>query len=368
VTLEGLRRTWETLGREDPLWAILSHPSKRNNRWDTEEFFRTGQDEIEKLLLNLDRRGLGLKMGRCLDFGCGVGRVSQALCTHFASVDGVDIAQTMLDEARKYNQHGERCRFHLNTSDNLSIFSDGTFDFVYSNIVLQHMESDLAERYIAEFMRVLVPAGLAVFQVPSEFHDPDRLTSHEAQIDADASQTLDTSARMQVNVRVRNLGSDVWRASAPIRIGNHWLDRDGSMLVLDDGRAALPHDMHPGDETSVVLPVTTPGTPGQYVLEVDLVEEGVAWFGTRESTTVRREVKVVKPPAWKRVSRTLRENLQRYRTRRDTNVALVSEMHTLRKERVLATATAAGGEVVGVEDMYAPGPGWVSYTYFVRRT
>jgi SAM-dependent methyltransferase len=169
VSIEHLRRAWDTLGRKDPLWAVLSQPDKRHNRWDTREFFRTGEEEIAALFEDLDGRGLAVNRGRGLDFGCGVGRLAQALCGYFDQVDGIDIAESMVDRAQQLNRHGVRCRYHLNVRPDLRLFADAIFDFVYSNIVLQHMAPELAERYIAEFMRVLTPGGMSVFQVPSRY-------------------------------------------------------------------------------------------------------------------------------------------------------------------------------------------------------
>src|SRR5262249_51827296 len=40
------------------------------------------------------------------------------------------------------------------------------FDFVYSNIVLQHMRPKDQHLALAELIRVLAPAGLLVFQLP----------------------------------------------------------------------------------------------------------------------------------------------------------------------------------------------------------
>jgi SAM-dependent methyltransferase len=167
VSIEHLRRAWDTLGRKDPFWAVLSQPDKRHNRWDSEEFFRTGEEEIAALFRDLDGRDLAVNRGRCLDFGCGVGRLARALCGYFDRVDGVDIARSMIETAQKLNLHPDRCRYHLNVSPDLRLFAEGTFDFVYSNIVLQHMAPEFGERYMAEFMRVLAPGGLTVFQMPS---------------------------------------------------------------------------------------------------------------------------------------------------------------------------------------------------------
>src|SRR4051812_46865197 len=94
----------------------------------------------------------GMRFGRALDFGCGVGRLTQALARHFTHVTGIDISEQMLDLARQYNRHGERVEYALNTRPDLSQWPDHTFDFVYSIITLQHMEPVYARRYIAEFV------------------------------------------------------------------------------------------------------------------------------------------------------------------------------------------------------------------------
>lgn len=44
-----------------------------------------------------------------LDFGCGVGRLTQALAAHFDEVTGVDISPSMIKLAKKYSRHGDGC-------------------------------------------------------------------------------------------------------------------------------------------------------------------------------------------------------------------------------------------------------------------
>ncbi len=166
MALRHVQKTYDALGADDPLYAVLSFPEAKGNRWDPEVFFARGQAEIDRALAVLAERGYAPATGRALDFGCGVGRLTQALATHFERVDGVDISATMVEHARNFNRHGERCAYHVNTVPDLARFADGTFDFVYSNITLQHIPPEASERYIGEFMRVLGPGGVALFQVP----------------------------------------------------------------------------------------------------------------------------------------------------------------------------------------------------------
>jgi SAM-dependent methyltransferase len=166
MDLKQTQENWNALGSSDPLFGVLSHEGKRGGGWNEAEFFATGVAEIGELFRRAKELGLDFAGGRALDFGCAVGRLSQALAPHFQEVDGVDIAPSMLEQARRYNRFGERCRYILNDKPDLGLFPDSAFDLIYSNIVLQHMAPTYALNYIAEFVRVLSPQGLLVFQVP----------------------------------------------------------------------------------------------------------------------------------------------------------------------------------------------------------
>ena len=168
MDLRELQRNWDAFGESDPLFAVASWPGKRGGRWDVEEFLRTGEEEIEEVMRQVSRLAPSLRRRRALDFGCGVGRLTQPLARHFDEATGVDIAPSMIRMAEKLNQHGEKCRYVVNGTDDLRQFADGAFDFIYSSITLQHIAPRYSRRYIAEFIRVLAPDGLLVFQMPSE--------------------------------------------------------------------------------------------------------------------------------------------------------------------------------------------------------
>jgi SAM-dependent methyltransferase len=167
VEISKLQRNWDELGKTDPFWAILFDPAKKGGRWRVDDFFATGERDVAEIMARADRLGLALRRDRALDFGCGAGRLTQALAGHFKDVDGVDIAPSMIELANHHNRQGDRCRFHVNCSDNLSLFPDASFDFVCSLIVLQHIHPRYMRNYLQEFLRVLRPGGAVVFSLPS---------------------------------------------------------------------------------------------------------------------------------------------------------------------------------------------------------
>ncbi len=132
MRLSGLRRHWNEFGRSDPLWAILTAPDKKGNRWSVDEFLQTGRDEIAALITYLDARGLTGARTRALDFGCGAGRLTHALADHFDQVIGVDIAPSMIDVARRLHAAVPGVEFRVNASSRLESVASGSIDLVYT--------------------------------------------------------------------------------------------------------------------------------------------------------------------------------------------------------------------------------------------
>ena len=98
-------------------------------------------------------------------------------------------------------------------------------------------------------------------------------------------------------VRVKNVSAVTWlareRGGSPhqVSLGNHWLDSSGKTVINDDARTALLRDLKPGESVELPLTVNAP-TPGSYLLEVDMLQEGVTWFGLVGSQTVKIPVEV----------------------------------------------------------------------------
>jgi SAM-dependent methyltransferase len=251
----------------------------------------------------------------------------------------------------------------------LRMFSDGSFSFVLSMIVLQHIAPSYSHRYIAEFIRVLKPGGIAVFQVPGRYlGSKTRPTLPDSAYRARITLPIDKLSlyprqRLTLNVHVRNDSSLIWTKYpldgndyARLNVGNHWRGLFGSMLQLDDGRTPLP-ELRPHEETVVPLTVTALPKAGLYQLEVDIVEEGVTWFAERGVAT---------PRLWVASHRSF------WGTSTPGAIGSVAfspvmEMHCIPREELLEIVAANGGRVVHDASDNFCGELYESYHYIVTR-
>jgi SAM-dependent methyltransferase len=163
---------WEGNARSDAGFAVLSErrPPAGPTEGQLGDVLASGELELARLFERLEEHGLQLpRWGSALDFGCGVGRLTVPLARRFDEVVGVDVSPTMVAHARANAPESAagRLSFVVNDAPDLGRFAEGSFDFVLSDLVLQHLGGALQRRYVAEFCRVLRPGGLAVFQLPS---------------------------------------------------------------------------------------------------------------------------------------------------------------------------------------------------------
>lgn len=163
---------WNGWARRDPLYGILTADEKRGRRWELEEFMATGRRDVDDVLARIHGLGLGFQTNDALDFGCGVGRLTQALAETFTRVVGVDATAEYIRLARTLNRDPDRVSFQV--SGGTLPFPDDQFDLVLSLATLQHITPDKQLRYIAEFVRVARPGGLLAFQ---SFGSPTALAS-----------------------------------------------------------------------------------------------------------------------------------------------------------------------------------------------
>ncbi len=123
----------------------------------------TGRAELESLFgrLGADPRG-----GTCVEVGCGFGRMTEALAERFDRVLALDVSPAMLEAARAAVT-APNVEFLAVSGERLDGVEDGVADALVSYLVLQHLpRRSTILGQLAEFGRVLAPAGEAFVQLP----------------------------------------------------------------------------------------------------------------------------------------------------------------------------------------------------------
>lgn len=104
-------------------------------------------------------------MGKAYDFGCGVGRMMKHMLYRFEHVDGGELVPENIAYAKQYleaNVEADRKNFRLFQLDGKSAFAGeaGTYDFVYSTIVIHHIAPfEVREQIYKDFLTMLKPGG-----------------------------------------------------------------------------------------------------------------------------------------------------------------------------------------------------------------
>ena len=115
--------------------------------------------------------------------------------------------------------------------------------------------------------------------------------------------TLNPGERTRLSVIVKNISEGTWPAVGQddgrydVRLRHRWRALDGTQLKSADdfsaGSVRLPYDLEPGDTAGVSMEIAAPLTSGEFVLEIDVVQEQVSWFSDRGSQPLRLPLKVI---------------------------------------------------------------------------
>ena len=165
---------WERFGAVDPYFGVITDPRFHRHNLSPAlkaEFFDSGTAHVDHVL-DVVRRHVraGFAPERVLDFGCGVGRLTIPFARSAREVVGVDVSQSMLDEAARncaaFGAAGVRL---VRGDDRLSSIS-GKFDMVHSFIVFQHVPVARGMAILDRLLERLLPGGVGALHFTYGFH------------------------------------------------------------------------------------------------------------------------------------------------------------------------------------------------------
>ncbi|MBN1299465.1 MAG: LCP family protein [Actinobacteria bacterium] len=97
-------------------------------------------------------------------------------------------------------------------------------------------------------------------------------------------------------ITVKNTGTLEWKKEEPdsFYLSYHWLDFETKKAIDFEGkRSILPVDsVPPGQAAEIDFHVQSPASPGQYILQIDMVHEGKTWFSYQGVPTLEKYVAV----------------------------------------------------------------------------
>jgi hypothetical protein len=122
---------------------------------------------------------------------------------------------------------------------------------------------------------------------------------YQAAYQAPQHLILEAGQAIYVPVTVRNAGVRTWQTGREhsFSLGYHLARPDGTVVQFDGAHIALPYDVPPGAQVQVHALVKAPARDGEYVVEWDMVQEGVTWFSWEGSAPARTGLTVVSAAA-----------------------------------------------------------------------
>lgn len=157
---------WENKARENPLYYSNTRTRSGMNVLE-KELIETGQVDFEDYIVRDPQLQPLVEEGKqkiAVDFGSGVGRITNILGNHFGKVYGIDVSETMLTHARKRTPLTS-VEYLLYDGGKLPL-SDESADFIFSLATLQHVPSHAqVEQYMRDFYRILKKDGYAKVQL-----------------------------------------------------------------------------------------------------------------------------------------------------------------------------------------------------------
>lgn len=149
---------WREVGRRNPYWGVISQPRFEQANVTPEgleAFYESGRDHIEMIASALGWLTGRTPSGRALDFGCGVGRLAEAMTRFADEVIGYDISPAMLELARA---RGSAVTY-------VGELPDGPFDWINSFIVFQHIPAERGLAILRQLMDRLAVDGKISLQL-----------------------------------------------------------------------------------------------------------------------------------------------------------------------------------------------------------
>ncbi|MAB88647.1 MAG: hypothetical protein CMJ90_04215 [Planctomycetes bacterium] len=194
---ERLKREWDRRGRSPLLdLYIASHTG-----WDDPETWglRAARD-VDFILTDIGADQL--RRAHVCEVGCGVGRLVPALAPRVASYTGVDIAPSIVSEARRRCEGLDDVRFFEGDGAGLpDVARDREYDLIFAVAVFIHCPRAVVESNLRSMKAVLAPSGQVRYQLRALLADPEGIAVPEEFVKATDAEQASTEVDFKAIVQ-----------------------------------------------------------------------------------------------------------------------------------------------------------------------
>ena len=157
---------WKQWGKVDPLFAVASWKDKDkggNNPWTDNEFYALGKSDWHDFLAQWQQYGCDTR--RCIEIGCGAGRLTRCIAETFGQVTALDVSEDQINYARTRIDR-PNITFHVTDGVQFPSASDSV-TAIFSAHVFQHFDSlSDVKSVFREAQRALSPGGTIMIHLP----------------------------------------------------------------------------------------------------------------------------------------------------------------------------------------------------------
>lgn len=161
-------KDWEKFGATDPYFGVVTQDRFHSDHFDDvarQEFFATGEAHVDMIMgFVRDHLDKNFHIERGLDFGCGVARLVIPFARIAKQMVGVDVSQSVLQEAEKNCSASGVDNVEFVRSDDRLSSLKGMFNFIHSYIVFQHIPVARGEAIFQLLLDHLAPGGVGAIQ------------------------------------------------------------------------------------------------------------------------------------------------------------------------------------------------------------
>jgi len=163
--------------------------------------------------------------------------------------------------------------------------------------LFKHKRDLLAKHWLVYADKTLAAAPIKIPAIPVTELEPEAIKGpYDVKfLNYSGPKKTASGSEFRAQIQFQNLGFRTLSSLTPGHpdlISYHWLDRKGATIIQDGRRTLLPAPVAPNAPGGAEMRIVAPAKPGHYILAIDLVQEGQAWFSDAGNPCYRVKMRI----------------------------------------------------------------------------